>query len=162
MYDFRDWLSEIADSPLTVDASEVGLSREAHDNCWAFSFTQEQIESLSSEDLIGFLDAVAEIYQSQLSEWLEQGLEFIFYYWFDEQASQLRLSVVSASHGILPFSSPIQVIPDINQMVERFLSSPYHDGLPLEEFVEVTQIGSGFESAVQVPPLQVWTKSLLS
>ncbi len=162
MYDFRDWLSDIADSHLTVDASEAGLLREAHDNCWGFSFTQEQIESLSSEDLIGFLDTVVEIYQGQLSEWLEQGLEFVFYCWFDEQASELRFSVVSASHGSLPFSLSIQVIPDINQLVKHFLSSPNHGGLPLKEFVEDTQIGSGLDAAVQVPLLQVWTKSLPS
>ncbi len=157
---FKDWLLEIANTALTVDTSETGLLREAQSNQWGFFFTQEQIEDLSLKDVIGFLNAVTEIYQSHLSERFNQKLQFIFYCWFDEQASELRFSVVSASHGSLPFGSPIQAMPDVNQLVKHFLSSPYHDGVPLDEFVQEAQIGSGSDVTVRVPPLQIWTKSL--
>lgn len=113
---FRDWLVEIADTPLTVDASGSGLEREALNNQWGFSFTQEQVQGLKAEDVSAFLCGVVDIYHRQLLERFGWEVPCVFYCWFDEQASELRFSLVSASHGSLPFGCPIEVVDDVNPL----------------------------------------------
>jgi hypothetical protein len=47
----------------------------------------------------------------------------LLYCWHDGQADQLRLSLVSMSHGQLPFSGSIERVADLSLVVQAFLDS---------------------------------------
>lgn len=83
-----------------------------------------------------------------------------FYCWHDEQASQLRFSLVSASHGRLPFHTDIEVCKDLDYVAARFLTSSDHDGLPMSEFEPQLKAGNQEVEAMAPASLQVWTKRL--
>ncbi len=153
---FQDWLVEVDAADLTIDTSENGLNHEAQSNQWSFSFTQEQVQSLSLQEVTDFLDTLVESCNRRLSQ-PEYRPAMIFYCWFDLQASSLRFSLVSVSHGSLPFRSTIKVVSSSAPIVHQFLDSSYHDGIPLDAFslknasepVETNEV-----------PLYVWTKEL--
>lgn len=149
---FRDWLIETSASDLTVDIGQDGLRHEAQSNQWGFSFTQEQVGGLSPEEVMTFLNDVLDTYSARLAQ-LNHGSRMVFYSWFDAQASELRFSLVSASHGSLPFDCPIKTVSSPAQIVELLLDASHHGGIPLSEFVE-------HDCPVNEVPLEVWAKEL--
>ena len=54
----------------------------------------------------------------------------LLYCWHDEQAGQFRLSLVSASHGKLPFGCEVAPVEDLGAIIRSFLASPYLGGIP--------------------------------
>jgi hypothetical protein len=83
--------------------------------------------------------------------------EVLFYAWCDEQASQLRCSLVSASHGVLPFGSPILETSNPEEVARLLLENPHHGGTPLSEF---TGVPAGKEYEMVRSPLVVWVRKL--
>jgi hypothetical protein len=79
------------------------------------------------------------------------------YVWHDEQAGQLRFSVARCTPQNLPFSTEIQHVSRVEDIVEQFLRSPYLDGVPSSELQEVAFDEIGVET---VRKLAVWTKQL--
>ncbi|MCB0752471.1 MAG: hypothetical protein KDC52_13445 [Ignavibacteriae bacterium] len=56
----------------------------------------------------------------------------LFYVWFDEQASQLRLNLISAEHTIPPFGAEVKHAP-LQEIISDFLTSEHLEGIPLTE-----------------------------
>ena len=83
-----------------------------------------------------------------------------FYCWYDEQANHLRFSLVSASHGRLPFGIQVEKCKNLDDIVEHFLNSTYHNGLPVSDFETHPSKGQQDEFAMAPDRLQVWTKRL--
>ncbi len=137
---FPEWLEEVANDPLTVDASEKGLLPECQENFWTFSISQSQTEVTTVEDVLDFLSDVMQARERQVYARSGPINPMVFYCWFDEQASQLRFSLVSASHDRLPFGAIVEETDDFAQVVELFLGSRYHNGIPVEEFI-VVEVG---------------------
>ena len=152
---FHEWLTEIAAIDLTVDIGRDGLNHEARNNQWCFSFTQEQVQSLSPEDATAFLSEVVDVYDHRLRQPDASGC-MVFYCWFDAQTSELRFSLVSKSHGGLPFAHPIEIVNSIVKIVELLLGASHHDGIPLDEFVDNNPV----EPEMYGVSLNVWTKEL--
>lgn len=152
---FHEWLTEVAATDLTVDLGRGGLNHEAHSNQWGFSFTQEQVQNLSPEDVNAFLSEVINIYDHRLRQANASGC-MAFYCWFDAQASELRFSLVSEAHGGVPFAHPIETVNSLVEIVELLLGASHHDGIPLDEFVDNNPV----EPEMYGVPLNVWTKKL--
>jgi hypothetical protein len=78
----------------------------------------------------------------------------LMYCWHDEQAGQLRLSLVSASHGRLPFGCEVAPVEDLGAVVRSFLGSPYLGGIDWSEL----RPSAADEVADDSPPyvLPVW------
>ncbi|WP_036043359.1 hypothetical protein [Leptospira alstonii] len=70
----------------------------------------------------------------------------LFYVWFDEQAGQLRLNLISAEHNVPPFGTEIKPIA-LDEIITDFLSSKYLEGIPLSEFSS-----GNFESEAKETP----------
>ncbi len=155
-------LSEVANDPIVIDSSKAGLSVEAYGNCWSFSVSQEQARSLTTGQIIEFLSAVQQARQRQVLMRFGNTHPMRFYCWHDEQASQLCFSLVSASHNCLPFGCVVKEVRELSVVVNEFLGSLYHDGIPMEEFVplESTDLPEIDEPNRFV--LNVWSKSLPS
>ena len=156
---FADWVEKVgADAP-TVDPTDV--IAEARDNKWMFSLSAEEATSITAEDVEIFIDAVTE----KRAEWLRQyGLEagaMIFYCWHDDQAGQLRFSMVSASHGFLPFGCQLEGVEELRVVVEEWLRSPYLEGISWEELEEVPwNDPEDEEDEVEEYVLNIWLTAL--
>ena len=157
---FGDWFKEVSSDILVIDETESGLEIEARNNLWSFSISSDQIQGLTKFDVTVFLEDVIESRRQQIIQQFSGQHSMIFYCWHDEQAGQLRFSLVSVSHGCLPFHAHVEVRDKLEYIAERFLLSPYHEGLPIDEFkpqVEESSQGIG----TRLPKtLQVWTKRL--
>ena len=133
---FPEWLEEVINSPLIVDQSQDGLSYECHGNHWSFAISQSQAEVIAAEDVLNFLFSVMQAREQQIKARSGAINSMIFYCWLDEQASHLCFSLVSAAHQCIPFGAIMEETDDFAKVVELFLNSHYHNGIPLEEFVK--------------------------
>lgn len=159
---FAEWLEEVASDPLMVNKSEEGLLFECRENLWTFAISQSQVEAITVEDVLYFLSAVMQARERQIKARPEPINPMIFYCWFDDQASQLRFSLVSTSHNRLPFGAIVEETDNFAQIVKLFLSSRYHNGIPLEEFKVVEMEELDKRNLPEPPPyvLPVATKIL--
>src|SRR5262245_19091695 len=96
------WLRDVVDDEVVIDPDAINV--EAIRNLRCFSLEAEQTTRDSPGEVAAFLRAVV----AARNDWLNArkiGTEQMrLYCWFDEQAGQLRLSMVSATHGRLPFA----------------------------------------------------------
>lgn len=148
---FETWLAEVGGDEVLVDLWDVNA--EAHANLWAFSLDAAQAARLRPAEVAAFVRSVSDSRDERVRA---RGLEPMrFYCWLDEQAVQLRFSLVSARHGRLPFGCPVAETDDLESIASAFLASPYHDGIRLgsEEGPE------GVESG-RTGPLRVWVRDL--
>lgn len=157
---FPEWLEEVIDDPLTVDTSEKGLLFECRKNLWTFSISQSQAEVTTVEDVLNFLSGIMQARERQIKARLGLINPMLFYCWFDAKASQLRFSLVSASHNCLPFGAVVDETDDFAKVVDLLLNSHYHNGIPLGEFM--TQQEADNQNLPEPPPhvLLVATKTL--
>ena len=156
MNPFLDWLAEVENDPVVVETTETGLDAEASGNLWTFSLSPQQAQEVKQEEVLHFLKAVLLAREHQVLERLGHQHPMVFYCWFDEQTAQLCFSLVSALHNRLPFGSKVNIVADLSSVVKQFLSSSYHGGVPIEEFVEE----DGVEDAVGHRGVSVWTKRI--
>lgn len=156
---FAEWLPKVVADPIHVDESEEGLNAEALANLWGFGFSSEELRGVSEEDVEGFVRAVEEARERQILERFG-GRPMAFYCWVDEMLGELRLSIVSASHGRLPFGKPPEIVEDLAEIARAYLACAYHDGIPMGEFRTVTQ--EDIDAYVEPAPyiVRVWASML--
>lgn len=98
---FDDWLSEFESSEIHVNPSVI--NDEAIANLWAFS----PVRDSSLTEWNDFISRLAAIRNDQLGHMGTGVGTMRLYIWHDQKAGQLRLSLVSTSHGCLPFSASV-------------------------------------------------------
>ncbi len=157
---FPQWLEEVANDSLTVDISQEGLLSECRENLRTFSISQSQAEVTTVEDVLNFLSGIMQARERQINARSGPTNPMIFYCWFDEQASQLRFSLVSTWHNRLPFGALVEETDDFAKVVSSFLGNRHHNGIPLDEFM--TQEEANKQNLPETPPdvLLVATKTL--
>ncbi len=151
---FSDWLTEVAADQVVIAPSDLGA--EARGNQWSFALTSRQAAVLSPAHVASFVRAVAAARGRLLSE--RGAAPMLFSCWHDDQASQLRFSLVSASHDRLPFHCEVDQSATLESIAASFLDSPYHDGFALSSAFDTDANGEG--DAVRVLP--VWVVTLPS
>jgi hypothetical protein len=128
------WLAEVTTDAVVVCPDD--LDAEACGNMWSFSFLPEQAAAVSEAKVVEFLQAIAAARGRSLAA---QGTgPMLLYCWNDQQAGQLRLSLVSASHGRLPFGCEVVPVEDLGAVVRSFLGSPHLGGIPWSELRPLT------------------------
>ena len=151
--DLHQWLSELRTDGV-VFADEYG---GANANLWSISLPSTS--AVSVDDLAAFVLAAAAI-RAELVAVLDVA-PITFYAWHDEMAGQLRFSTALCTCESLPFAVGIQLVEHPEEVVRRFLSSPYRDGVPWS-----TMRTDGAHSPDEVAEeaegdvLQVWAKRL--
>ena len=134
---FED-LKEIITDKIYIGNSVIELDEEIRNNEWLISMSQELCEITKKEDFLEFFEAVIENRKEQvLNSNKNHGI--VFYLWFDEQACQLRFNLISDFHKELPFGCKLKIIDNPDEIIEDFLNVNYHNGIPLEDFVDVTE-----------------------
>ncbi|MEX1094860.1 MAG: hypothetical protein WED34_02365 [Planctomycetales bacterium] len=148
---FPVWLAELAAEAVVVQPDDV--TAEARGNLWSFSLSPRQASVVFPADVETFAESVAEARRAWLSA--HAAGPMILYWWHDEQSAQLQFSLVSASHGWLPFGCEIVPAASFREVASGWLGSPYLHGIPSHEFRP-----SRSTDAVPDPPvtvLRVWS-----
>ncbi len=150
---FLDALGEVLSDPIVIDDTPAGVLREARGNLWSFTVTQRQARDLSPEAVCHFILAVVRARSEYLASRYSMSHPMECYCWCGEQAVQLRLSLISAVHGCLPFTGATAVITDLALVVAQFIALTNHDGIPIctiDDAIDTPVV----EEAGQ--PVQVW------
>jgi hypothetical protein len=159
---FPKWLSEVVADKIVIALDDINT--EAQGNMWSFSLTPEQAAVIAPDQIEAFVQEVVAARGKQLSALGSESM--LFYCWHDEMAAQLRFSLVSTSHAILPFSRPIERVADLDSVVRAFLISLNRAVLPWSEFKDVTHLRQtkleqlGEQNAQSKPPLRVWSQEV--
>jgi hypothetical protein len=153
---FPQWLPDVVADAVIVDPGNIAA--EARGNQWSFSITLEMAAAVSITDVEAFAAGVADARRAWLS--VRGAGPMVLYWWHDEQAGQLRFSLVSAAHGRLPFGCCVIPAQSFRVIAEEWLKSPYLDGIP---WAETRPLAAGEEEQDAEPPplnLLVWTLQL--
>ncbi|MCC7634233.1 hypothetical protein [Stenotrophomonas rhizophila] len=104
----EEWFQFAVEDPLVIDSDCINT--EATGNMCSFSQAGRSVPEPGA--LVAWIQRIAAHRATQL-----HGHAVTFYYWHDMQARQLRLSLVSRSHGRLPFGCHHVETPDIDSVV---------------------------------------------
>lgn len=134
--DFLGELNDIIRNEILITDDVQYLEEEISTNCWHISTNQEIIDQLEVEDLVGVLQMIRENRKTQLEQ-SELESDLLYYSWFDEQACQLRFNLINANHKQLPFGATISLVPSEKEIIQQFLNSSHHDGIPWSELKDI-------------------------
>ncbi|WP_328569890.1 hypothetical protein [Janthinobacterium sp. P210006] len=113
------------DDEVFIDADDI--NREAMENMWSFSPTDNETPHIEATDIVEFIGQVIAARSSALV-----GEQMLFYCWHDAQCRQLRFSLVSRSHGRLPFRSEVRETQDLALIAERVVNGDWRN----EDFMQ--------------------------
>lgn len=126
-----NWLTMAKDDAVEIDPDDI--NHEARTNMWSFSPTDEETPQIHAADIVAFIGEVIAARRSAL-----KGEDMLFYCWHDAQCRQLRFSLVSRSHGRLPFRCELRETQDLSLIAESvvngdwrnedFMQAPSEDG----------------------------------
>ena len=111
------------------------LSPSAADNVHAFGLSLAEAAVLPAAHIDRFIEDAF----SGFAKVVPRGPQpYWFYAWHDEQAGQLRVCAAPATSAAeLPFGCRLDVRSSPTPVSEKFLASPYLDGIPLSELTPV-------------------------
>lgn len=116
---FADWKKDVVEQDIAIRPDDINA--EARGNLWTFALSSEELASVAAEEVLDFVRTIA----AARSEWLaaRRVAPMVLYCWFDGQAGQLRVSLVSLCHGTLPFECPVARVDDLGVVVREFLGT---------------------------------------
>lgn len=132
------WLEMAQDDEVFIDADDI--NREAMENMWSFSPTDEETPQIEAADIVAFIRQVIAARRSALA-----GEQMLFYCWHDAQCRQLRFSLVSRSHGRLPFRREVRETQDLSLIADQVVNGDWRNG-------DVMQAPSEDGDAQEAPP----------
>lgn len=109
-----EWLDLAKNSEITIDGDDI--DHEAHDNLWGFSPADDQLARIDRHSVARFINEIIRYRQDSLRS-VASG-KLLFYCWHDAMARQLRFSLVSISHGRLPFGCKLKKTSDVLDVVD--------------------------------------------
>ncbi|MNQ78681.1 hypothetical protein D3C85_936020 [compost metagenome] len=116
----NNWFTMAKDDPVVIDPDDI--NHEAINNMWSFSPTEEETPQMHAADIVEFIEQLIAARSSALV-----GEEMLFYCWHDAQCRQLRFSLVSRSHGRLPFRCELRETQDLAQIAERAVNGDWRN-----------------------------------
>jgi hypothetical protein len=90
------WLEELEEETIVLTSNDINI--EATGNMVMFNFDCDLLKVWGKGSVAEFICACADLYSRKTN-----GYSMFFYSWFDEQASQFRISAVSQCYGEPPF-----------------------------------------------------------
>lgn len=131
-----DDLHEIINHPVFLSGV---VDEEIGENMWCISLDENCLQQVTDTAIIRFFDRLV-IEKTHQIRLLHPQMRAILYVWFDRQALQLRLNILSGASTDLPFQCRIQKLSSLTSIVDNFLNTvrsiAYHG--EQEEFIEPT------------------------
>lgn len=141
----NNWFSMAKDDAVEIDPDDI--NHEAMTNMWSFSPTDEETPLIHAADIVAFIGQVIAARSSALV-----GEEMLFYCWHDAQCRQLRFSLVSRSHGRLPFRCELRETQDLSLIADRVVNGDWRN----EDFMQApSEEGDEQEQAPFILPVFV-------
>ncbi|WP_052140590.1 hypothetical protein [Janthinobacterium lividum] len=141
----NNWFSMAKDDAVEIDPDDI--NHEAMTNMWSFSPTDEETPQIHAADIVAFIEELIAARSSALV-----GEEMLFYCWHDAQCRQLRFSLVSRSHGRLPFRSEVRETQDLSLIADRVVNGDWRN----EDFMQApSEEGDEQEQAPFILPVFV-------
>jgi len=155
---FATWLPEVIADEVTICADAI--NHEALQNMWTFTLTREQATRITPTDVEDFLRAVIISRRNWLRGRHVLPGQMRFYCWFDEQAGQLRFSMVSACHRRLPFACQVVDAAEVSHVVRRFLQAVAGGLIPRSALCEISHAEDQQPQDPTAGLLPVWSTPL--
>ncbi|PLY45852.1 hypothetical protein CSZ94_04265 [Janthinobacterium sp. ROICE36] len=133
------------DDAVEIDPDDI--NHEATTNMWRFSPTDEETPQIHAAEIVEFIGQVIAARSSALV-----GEDMLFYCWHDAQCRQLRYSLVSRSHGRLPFRCALRETQDLALIVDRVVNGDWRNAHDMQD---ATEQGDEQEPAPFVLPVFV-------
>ncbi|MCD6069020.1 MAG: hypothetical protein K0S33_3846 [Bacteroidetes bacterium] len=130
--DFFNDLSNQISEPLYLTDKTDELDEEINHNHWVLSATADIISQTTTTDFLEFIQKVKGHYKNQLDK-SQLDIDLIFYLWFDEMAGQLSFNFINSNHDKLPFGCKLKHTDRPEEIVDLYLKSKYHEGIPWNE-----------------------------
>ncbi|QKY03579.1 hypothetical protein G3257_15835 [Janthinobacterium lividum] len=141
----NNWFSMAKDDAVEIDSTDI--NHEAMTNMWSFSPTDEETPQIHAADIVAFIGGLIAARSSALV-----GQEMLFYCWHDAQCRQLRFSLVSRSHGRLPFRCELRETQDLSLIADRVVNGDWRN----EDFMQApSEEGDAQEQAPFILPVFV-------
>lgn len=141
----NNWFSMAKDDAVEIDPDDI--NHEAMTNMWSFSPTDEETPQIHAADIVAFIRELIAARSSALV-----GEEMLFYCWHDAQCRQLRFSLVSRSHGRLPFRCEVRETQDLSLIADRVVNGDWRN----EDFMQApSEEGDEQEQAPFILPVFV-------
>ncbi|MDQ4624645.1 hypothetical protein [Janthinobacterium lividum] len=121
----NNWFSMAKDD--AVEITPTDINHEAMTNMWSFSPTDEETPQIHAADIVALIRELIAARSSALV-----GEEMLFYCWHDAQCRQLRFSLVSRSHGRLPFRREVRETQDLSLIADRVVNGDWRN----EDFMQ--------------------------
>lgn len=121
----NNWLAMAKDDAVEIDPDDI--NHEAMSNMWSFSPTDEETPQIHAAEIVAFIGELIAARRSALA-----GEEMLFYCWHDAQCRQLRFSLVSRSHGRLPFRCELRETQDVSLIAERAVNGDWRNENPMQ------------------------------
>ena len=115
-----NWLAMARDDAVEIDPDDI--NHEAMTNMWSFSPTDEETPQIHAADIVEFIGEVIAARRGALT-----GEDMLLYCWHDAQCRQLRFSLVSRSHGRLPFRCELRETQDLTLIADRVVNGDWRN-----------------------------------
>lgn len=148
-----EWLPEVAADRVVVRPGDIDA--EAQGNLWSFSLTGDQAAALAPSDVTRFAMQVIDSRRLQLVRGGYPPMRI--YWWHDEQAAQLRFSLVSATRQSLPFGCEVLPASSLDTIARAWLN-PTQQTVSWEELEPVPFSESTHDELPYVLP--VWAAQI--
>lgn len=99
----NEWLTELEDEIELITSDDINV--EANSNMVTFGVNESIFKDWGESSVIAFLSGCADLYQAK-----SQGINMVFYSWYDDMSGQLRISAVSQKHESLPFRCKLNTV----------------------------------------------------
>lgn len=141
----NSWLAMAKDDAVEIDPDNI--NHEATSNMWSFSPTEAETPQIHAADIAAFIGELIAARSGALV-----GEQMLFYCWHDAQCRQLRFSLVSRSHGRLPFRSEVRETQDLALIAVRVVNGDWRN----EDFMQApSEEGDAQESPPFILPVFV-------
>ena len=115
-----NWLAMTKDDAVEIAPDDI--NHEARTNMWSFSPTDVETPQIHAADIVEFIGQVIAARRSAV-----KGEDMLFYCWHDAQCRQLRYSLVSRSHGRLPFRCALRETQDLALIAEQVVNGDWRN-----------------------------------
>lgn len=129
---FLNNLSEFEMADLFLTDKTDQIAKEIYHNTLTLTLSTEVAKEISAEEMLASLAKIKTSVQSQLLN-NPLGIDMNYHVWFNELEGQLIICLINANHDRLPLEGEMQFVATEHEVIYRFLTSPYLDGLLIGE-----------------------------
>lgn len=130
--DFFNDLSNQISEPLYLTDKTDEVDEEINSNHFILSVPADIISQAITIDFLELIQKVKDNSKIQLNK-SQLDIDLIFYLWFDEMAGQLRFNFINSNHDKLPFGCKLKYTDRPEEIIDQYLKSKYHEGIPWNE-----------------------------